>query len=31
MSGHDRKVGFVPAAEMEERTNEVELILDKQK
>ena len=23
----DRKVGFVPAAEMEERTNEVELIL----
>ncbi len=28
---HDRKVGFVPAAEMEERTNEVELILNKQK
>jgi hypothetical protein len=27
----DRKVGFVPAVEIEERTNELELILDKQK
>jgi spore coat polysaccharide biosynthesis protein SpsF (cytidylyltransferase family) len=27
----DRKVGFVPAAELEKETNEVELILDKHK
>ena len=29
--GHTRKVGFVPAKELEEKSGEVELILDRQK